>query len=61
MRCAAIPKNKIKEAIGVLVKDYSVVAPAKRNGLLEFQKITDIGDDIIKAIDNDELPYKSPK
>jgi len=61
VRCAAIPKNKIKEAIGVLVKDYSVVAPAKRNGLLEFQKITDIGDDIIKAIDNDELPYKSPK
>lgn len=57
MTRVAIPKNRIKELIGSLIKEYRLVAPVKEGPNLQFKIVSNVDDIVL----DDELAYMSPK
>ncbi|NLC68821.1 MAG: hypothetical protein GX754_08620 [Clostridiaceae bacterium] len=67
MKCAVVPREKFKSAVGLLIDGYVAAIPVKENGVLEYKKMDgkagekDLAGLAAYAVDCDELPYKSPK
>ena len=57
MTCVVIPKNRMKELLSSLIKDFRLVAPVNEGGTLLFKTIDDINDIVL----DDDITYKSPK
>ena len=57
MARVAIPKNKIGGALDAMQSSFKVVAPVRKDDILEFREIENSG----QVEFSDALPYKSPK
>jgi len=52
-----ISKDEIKNILGLLMKQKTIVAPVSNGKKLDYAPVADVNDIVF----NDELPYKSPK
>lgn len=57
MKLATIPKNRIRDVLGVILENYRLAAPVSEDGKLVFAEVSNPTDVVL----GDEITYKSPK